>query len=77
MTTPFWWFADIDKSWEYLTEAPEAINKSAIAKNRDEWMKKVMKGRELYKEIHGYYPNCSPLTSEEDVIKFLKNIRKV
>jgi hypothetical protein len=73
---PFWWFADIANSDNYLTEAPDAINKSAIAKNKDEWMKKVMIGREIYKSKTGIYPNHAPAIPKEEVINILKQLKK-
>jgi glycosyltransferase involved in cell wall biosynthesis len=72
---PFWWFADIANSHHLITEASGAIENSSIAQNKEEWMKKVIAGREIYKAKHGYYPNQPPVSSKEDVIKFLKNIK--
>ena len=73
---PFWWFADLANSHELITEAPGAIENSSIAKDKSEWMKKVMAGREIYKAKHGYYPNQPPLHTEEQVIEILKHLRK-
>ena len=73
--TPFWWFADLANSHELLTEAPNAIENSAIAKDKPEWMKKVMAGREIYLRKHGHYPNQPPFVSKEDVIQTLKQIK--
>ena len=72
---PFWWFADLANSHELITEAPGAIENSAIAQDKDDWMKRVMSGREIYKKKHGYYPNQPPISSKEEVIKFLKQIK--
>jgi len=72
---PFWWFADLANSHELLEEAPGAIENSSIAKDKNDWMKRVMEGREIYKQKHGYYPNQPPTSTEEDVIKFLKSIK--
>jgi glycosyltransferase involved in cell wall biosynthesis len=73
---PFWWFADLADSHELITEAPGAIENSSIAKDKSEWMKKVMAGREIYKDKHGYYPNQPPLHTEEQVIEILKQLKK-
>jgi hypothetical protein len=73
---PFWWFADLADSHELITEAPGAIENSSIAKDKSEWMKKVMAGREIYKTKHGYYPNQPPLHTEEQVIEILKRLKK-
>lgn len=69
---PFWWFADLANSHELLTEAKGAIENSSIAKNKSEWMKKVMQGREIYKNKHGHYPNQPPTFTEQQVIDYLK-----
>jgi glycosyltransferase involved in cell wall biosynthesis len=73
---PFWWFADLANSHELITEAPGAIENSSIAKDKTEWMKKVMAGREIYKTKHGHYPNQPPIHTEEEVIEKLKQIKK-
>jgi hypothetical protein len=73
---PFWWFADLANSHDLITEAPGAIENSSIAKDKSEWMKKVMAGREIYKTKHGYYPNQPPLYTEEQVIEVLKQLKK-
>lgn len=73
---PFWYFADIVNSHDYLMEAPSAIDNSSIANNQNQWAKNVYGGREIYKEKHGHYPNMPPYQTPEDVIISLKNIRK-
>lgn len=73
---PFWWFADLADSHELITEAPGAIENSSIAKDKSEWMEKVMAGREIYKAKHGHYPNQPPHHTEEQVIEALKHIKK-
>jgi GT2 family glycosyltransferase len=71
---PFWWFADIADSCEYLTEAPQAIQNSAIAKDKNDWQQRVMKGGEIYKIKHGHYPNQPPkLYSQLEVTQWLKD----
>lgn len=72
---PFWWFADLANSHELLEEAPGAIENSSIAKDKNEWMQRVMEGREIYKNKHGHYPNQPPMYSKEEVIKTLKQIK--
>jgi len=71
----FWWFADIADSDKYLTEAPGAIENSAIAKDKTKWNENVMKGREIYKKKHGHYPNQPPFASKQEVIENLKRIK--
>lgn len=73
---PFWWFADLANSHELVEEAPGAIQNSSIAKDKEAWMNKVIAGREIYKNKHGYYPNQPPQYTEEQVIQILKELRK-
>lgn len=73
---PFWYFADIADSHEYLTEAPNAIDNSSIANKTDQWAKNVYGGREIYKKKHGHYPNMPPFNSPDDVVNSLKKIYK-
>jgi GT2 family glycosyltransferase len=74
---PFWWFADIYNSQEYLTEAPGAIDNSSIAGKKEQWEKNVYGGREKYKLKHGHYPNVLPyLHTAEEVVSILKNIKQ-
>lgn len=73
---PFWWFADLADSHELIEEAPGAIENSSIAKDKSEWMKDVMAGREIYKNKHGYYPNQPPQYTEDQVIEILKRLKK-
>ena len=72
---PFWWFADLANSHELIEEAPGAIENSSIAKDKTEWMERVMSGREIYKNKHGHYPNQPPISTEEQVIQSLKLIK--
>ncbi len=73
---PFWAFADLANSHFLIEEAPNAIQNSSIAKDRDEWMQKVLEGREIYKKKHGHYPNQIAQPTKEQIIKSLKTIKK-
>jgi GT2 family glycosyltransferase len=73
---PFWWFADLADSHNLLTEAPNAITDSSIAKDTKQWEKNVFGGREVYKRKHGHYPNEVLTPSKQDVIEILKKISK-
>ena len=73
---PFWWFADLANSHELIEEAPGAIQNSVIAKNTEDWTRRVMEGREIYKNKHGYYPNQPPSYTESQVLEILKQIKK-
>jgi GT2 family glycosyltransferase len=73
---PFWWFADIVDSQNYIREAEGAIDNSSIASKSEEWKKNVYGGREIYKKKHGHYPNQPPYVSEQEVIQKLKKIKQ-
>jgi len=72
---PFWWFADIHNSVKYLEVPSEAITNSSTSNNKEEWYKNINKGREIYKEIHSFYPNMTPHTLKQDVLIDLKQIK--
>lgn len=72
---PFWYFADVANSDKLISEAPNAIADSSIAKDTKQWEKNVFGGREVYKRKHGHYPNEVLSPSKQDVIKILKGIK--
>lgn len=72
---PFWWFADIADSINYLTEAPGAIDNSSIANKSEQWLKNVTEGREIYLKKHGHYPNQPPYTTKQEVVQCLKKLK--
>ena len=72
---PFWHFADIFDSHKYLSEAPEAIDKSSIANDNEQWKKNVYGGIEIYKRNHGHAPNQPPYSTDQDVIDTLRKIK--
>lgn len=68
---PFWHFADINKSWKYLSDIPNSIEESTIART-PEWNENYRKGTEWYKKKHGFIPTQTPLVSPEVVNKTLE-----
>lgn len=74
---PFWYFADIHNSHKFLTEHKDAIEKSAISKDNETFLENVRRGSELYVKKHGHAPNNPPYSSKYEVIKSLKNIKKL
>lgn len=72
---PFWWFADIANSEEYLTEAPGAIDNSSIANKTEQWTKNVYGGREIYLKKHGHYPNQPPFVTKDEVVSIIKKLK--
>jgi GT2 family glycosyltransferase len=75
MHPPFWWFADIHNSHLFLGEQKDAIQKSTISKNSEQWILNVNNGREIYLKKHGHYPNQPPVHSREETLKILKQIK--
>ena len=74
---PFWWFADLANSHELVSEQPDAIKNSSIAKDEKKWMQEVNEAREIYKSKHGHYPNVLPkIYTEEEVLNSLKILKK-
>jgi glycosyltransferase involved in cell wall biosynthesis len=74
---PFWYFADIQKSWEYLTDIPNSIEESTIART-PEWSENFRIGTQHYKKKNGVTPTETPLMPVEVVhynIKQLYNNR--
>lgn len=72
---PFWYFADIYNSHEFLSEHTDAIEKSAINKDNESFLINVQKGVEQYIKKHGHAPNNPPYKSKDDVITILKKIK--
>jgi GT2 family glycosyltransferase len=70
----FWWFADINKSWEYIGEAEDSIKNSAIARSPD-WIKNFNEGAHWFKHKHGYFPTSIPDTQLNNVLETLKTIK--
>jgi len=62
----FWYFADIDKSWEYLTDIPNSIEESTIA-HTPTWNENFRKGTLWYKRKHGVIPTETPVATPEQV----------
>jgi len=72
---PFWWFADIANSYEYLTDIPNCIEESTIA-HTPEWIQNFQKGMAWFKSKHGYVPQQMPDTDSNQVIQTLDQIKK-
>lgn len=73
--TPFWWFADLWDSTQYLREIEGAIENSVIAKDTEQWKKNVGEGAAWYKHIHGHYPAQIADTTPEQVRNILNTIK--
>jgi GT2 family glycosyltransferase len=72
---PFWWFADIAGSNEYMREQDDAIENSTILKDKDKWLKNVEDGVQYYMKKYGRHPAQYPESKPEDVVASLKKIK--
>lgn len=73
---PFWWFADLYDSTQYLREIEGAIANSSIANDKEQWKKNVGEGAAWYKHLHGHYPAQISDTPQDRVGEILGNIKK-
>lgn len=72
---PFWWFADLWDSTQYIREIEGAIENSSIAKDKTQWMKNIEQGALWYNKIHGHYPAQVQDLNNNQIIKILKDIK--
>ena len=72
-TTPYWWFADINKSWEYISDIEGTIQNSTIA-HTDTWHKNYQNGFLHFKKKHKYGPTEIPDFKPEVVTGVLNTL---
>jgi GT2 family glycosyltransferase len=72
---PFWWFADIENSWEYIGDDGWSIETSSISSS-DSFMKNVKKADEVFVKKHGHFPIQTPSVELDEFGKSLKEIKK-
>ena len=70
---PFWYFADIENSWEFLTDIPNSIENSTIART-PEWNENFRKGTLWYKKKHGVTPTETTLQPPQVVYNTINYI---
>lgn len=75
MHPPFWHFADIENSWEYLGDEEWSLKQSTISSRKDH-NEIVEAADKVFFEKHKHLPGQTPLTLEEDVIQSIKEIKK-
>ena len=76
-STPYWWWADIANSMDYIEEQSCVDERSAI--RQGDWQEHIESGALLFKKLHGYLPawkGCVPDTPVDEVISFLRDIKK-
>ena len=77
MAPPYWHFADLANSMDYLDEIQCSEASSAI-RPREDWRRNIEQGAMLFKQKHGYLPawqGAVPDTNEKEVKKILKLIK--
>jgi hypothetical protein len=75
MHPPFWWFADLANSYEYLSELACSENNSTI-RGRDDWNENIQNGLRHFMNKHEVQPMTIPLASKEQVLLSLKQIKE-
>tara|TARA_R110002110_G_scaffold57008_1_gene163394 strand:+ start:694 stop:1491 length:798 start_codon:yes stop_codon:yes gene_type:complete len=71
---PYWWWADIENSLDYVVEQACSEDNSAI-RPRSDWQSNIQKSAIIFSEKHGVSPVEVPDTPVEEVIVKLKNIK--
>jgi len=73
---PFWWFADITNSDDYIMNNPEAASRIDAPDNPDgARSQKVHKEWEYFKSKHGVLVNQIPVMPKNEVVTFLKTLK--
>ena len=74
MHPPFWNFADIENSWEYLGDEEWTKEKSTISSN-PKHSEIIINADAVFFAKHGHYPAQTVNKSESDIVKSLKQIK--
>ncbi len=75
-TTPYWNWADLANSVDFLDEI-ECSEKSSSISCRKDWKENIVKAVDVFSKKHGFLPawqNAVPDTSEKDVKNIMKTI---
>jgi len=76
MHPPFWYFADIENSWEYLGDEEWCIEKSTISSKPDH-SQKVQEAMNIFANKHQFIPTHIPLATTECITNKLKLIKQI
>jgi GT2 family glycosyltransferase len=71
---PFWWFADIKNSWDYIGDDGWSIETSSICSTPN-FSENVKKSDEVFFKKHGHLPIETKISSEEEFLKSVKQIK--
>lgn len=72
---PFWWFADVANSYDYIGELACSTQSTTITRT-PEWMKNFQQGALLFQSKYGNIPTKVPDTSSQEVLQVLEKIQK-
>jgi hypothetical protein len=75
-TTPFWWFADVAGSFNYIEDCDATLEKSVIRRNGGEWMGNMKDGLAYFKWKHGVQPFEIPIAEPEEVENSLRRLKQ-
>ena len=73
-STPYWWWADIANSLDYVVEQACSEDSSAI-RPRDDWQSNIKEAWGKFTDKHGVGPTSIPDVPINEVIKTLKQIK--
>lgn len=75
LSTPYWWWADLADSYDYLDELACSEDNSTI-RGREDWQQNIINAVHYFESKHGYQPAYDrpvPNVPFSDVSSFLKN----
>jgi GT2 family glycosyltransferase len=72
--TPFWWFADITGSENYIKEQEGEKANTSLAKNEEEFMKRVHDGLQVFYKKHQTVPSMIQSVESLQIKPLLKQI---
>jgi glycosyltransferase involved in cell wall biosynthesis len=72
--TPFWAFADITGAEDYIKEQENEKANTSLAKNEEEFMKRVHDGLNIFYKKHNTVPSMIAPTSNDKIKTILKEI---
>jgi len=73
-STPYWWWADIQNSLDFVEEQACSEDSSAI-RPRNDWQSNIREAWEKFTDKHGIGPTSVPDTDPGEVVKILKHIK--
>jgi len=73
-STPYWWWADIANSLDFVEEQACSEDSSAIRPRRD-WQSNITEAWEKFTDKHGAGPTSIPDTDPQEVVNILKQIK--